>query len=665
MARGLAEQVDPLRSLVITPTDVVRLLEELGGGADRPLEEHDDAVALADESDAFALAAAQEGADVRLVDLSLRFGLTCLDVDLLCVALAPDLDVRFGRLFAYLQDDFTAQRASVALALEVAGCSSLDADARSRLRPGAPLIDVGLLSVGDAESPWLQRPLVVSERVVMHILRDNTLDPSVRRVLLRPLPDLIDGADALGEALVSGSPLVYLREPADGVGVAHAAAALYDVDVRALAVDVAAGLAHGDDRIVEALILESRLLAAGLIVPRVDELALIPGAVDRLCEAGGPVVLVGAGPWDPAWSAARPLCLDLPPLSLEAQRSVWANALEAVGAEGAEGQDRGFHGLAGFDLSPTQVVRTAQEAAQRARHAHRELIEADLRDAARHQNSSAITGVARRIAPTAQWNDLIVSASVHTQLRELLARVKLAPQVLDEWDLRSSARRGPGIKALFCGPPGTGKTLAAEVIAGSLGLELFVIDLSSVVDKYIGETEKHLERIFRAASQMNGVLFFDEADALFGKRSSVQEAKDRYANIETSYLLQRFDSFDGFAILATNLRSNLDEAFTRRLDVVVELGMPERRERQRLWDQCLGPRIPRDADVDLPALAKSFELSGGSIRNIALTAAFFAAEGDGCLHMEDLIWAVHREYAKLGRLISEQEFGPWYKLVAE
>jgi hypothetical protein len=495
----------------------------------------------------------------------------------------------------------------------------------------------------------------------MHVLGDDALDPAVSRFLVPALPDLVEGAAALGEALTYRSPLVYLREPAEGVGVAHAVAAFEAVGVLALTVDVAAGVAHGDGRIVDAAVLDTRLLGAGLVVPRAEELAAVPGALDRLCRLAVPVVLVGSGPWDPAWSAAVPLCLDLPPPSLDAQRNLWGQALRDAGAEVG---DEGFDGLPGFDLSPAQVVRTTEQAAQRASHAKRDLTEADLREAARHQNGSAIMTLARRIVPSARWSDLIVTASVSDQLRELLNRVKLAPQVLDRWDLRTTTRRGAGVKALFCGPPGTGKTLAAEVIAGALGLEVFVIDLSSVVDKYIGETEKHLERMFQAASEMNGVLFFDEADALFGKRSEVREAKDRYANIETSYLLQRLDVFDGFAILATNLRANLDEAFSRRLDVVVEMGMPGPEERLALWDRCLGPRLPRDPDVDLAFCANSFELSGGSIRNVALTAAFLAAEAKGNLHMEDLICAVQREYRKLGRLCSQSEFGPWYELVA-
>ena len=655
----VGDPVDPLGSLVITPVEVDRLLRD-EPGTSLPLPPDAGLVAVAERLDAEAVAAEAAGADVRLVRVAKRFDLSRLDVDLLCVALAPELDNRFTRLYAYLQDDFSARRATTWLALELTGRSPLDLAARTRLQPGAPLVDSGLLAVPDTELPWLQRRLVVSERVVRHLLGDDRSDPVVERHLVRPLPDLLGGAVELGEAIDDRSPLVYLREPADGVGVAHAVAALRAVGVRSVAVDVAAGLAHGEEQLAAAAVLDAQLQGAGLVVPRADELAATPGTIERLCHLVEPVVLVGLRPWDPAWSAAVPLCLDLPAPSLDAQRVLWEHALRDAGADVG---DDGYEGLPGFDLSPLQVVRTAEQAAQRASHAGRDLTEADLREAARHQNGSAMLNLARRVVPSARWDDLIVPAPVADQLHELLDRVRLAPQVLDRWGMSSSTRRGAGVKALFCGPPGTGKTLAAEVMAGALGLDLFIIDLSSVVDKYIGETEKHLERMFRAASEMNGVLLFDEADALFGKRSEVREAKDRYANIETSYLLQRLEVFEGFVILATNLRANLDEAFTRRLDLVVEMGMPGPEERLALWEHCLGPLLPRDPDVDVAYCAKAFELSGGGIRNIALTAGFLAAR-HGRLRMADLIAAVAREYRKLGRLCSQSEFGPWWDLVS-
>jgi SpoVK/Ycf46/Vps4 family AAA+-type ATPase len=183
-----------------------------------------------------------------------------------------------------------------------------------------------------------------------------------------------------------------------------------------------------------------------------------------------------------------------------------------------------------------------------------------------------------------------------------------------------------------------------------------------VVDKYVGETEKNLERIFSEAAGVNGVLLFDEADAIFGKRSEVRDAHDRYANIESAFLLQRMETFDGFALLATNLRANLDEAFTRRLDVIVDFPLPDEERRHQLWDRCLGTGPPRDSDLDLGFLAGAFDLTGGHIRSAAVTAGYLAAEAGRPVSMVHLVGAVAREYRKLGRLTLEREFGPYLEL---
>ena len=201
--------------------------------------------------------------------------------------------------------------------------------------------------------------------------------------------------------------------------------------------------------------------------------------------------------------------------------------------------------------------------------------------------------------------------AVLTALQEVALRARHREQVLGDWGMRPGGGRGVGVAALFAGDSGTGKTMSAEVIARDLGLELYVVDLATVVDKYVGETEKNLERIFTAAAGVNAVLLFDEADAVFGKRSEVRDAHDRYANVESAYLLQRMESFDGLAILATNLRANIDEAFTRRLDVMVDFPLPDASTARALWDRCLGTAVPRSPDVDLPFLADSFELAGG------------------------------------------------------
>jgi SpoVK/Ycf46/Vps4 family AAA+-type ATPase len=200
------------------------------------------------------------------------------------------------------------------------------------------------------------------------------------------------------------------------------------------------------------------------------------------------------------------------------------------------------------------------------------------------------------------------------------------------------------------------------VIAADLRLDLYTVNLATVVDKYIGETEKNLERIFTEAGGVNAVLFFDEADAIFGKRSDVRDAHDRYANIESAYLLQRLETFDGLAVLATNLRANIDDAFTRRLDAIIDFPSPTSDLRRSLWLRCLAPPLPVADDVDLDFLADSFELAGGNIRSASTTAAYLAAAEDSTVSMAQLIAAVEQEYRKMGRLVLEREFGHYYPL---
>jgi SpoVK/Ycf46/Vps4 family AAA+-type ATPase len=219
------------------------------------------------------------------------------------------------------------------------------------------------------------------------------------------------------------------------------------------------------------------------------------------------------------------------------------------------------------------------------------------------------------------------------------------------------------VTALFAGDSGTGKTISAEVIAADLGLDLYTVNLATVVDKYVGETEKNLERIFSEAGGVNAVLFFDEADAIFGKRSDVRDAHDRYANIESAYLLQRLETFDGLAILATNLRANIDEAFTRRLDAIVDFPAPTVDLREQLWRQCLSPPLPVKAELDWGFLARAFEFAGGNIRSASITAAYLAADAGRPVGMPEVIAAVGQEYRKLGRLLLEREFGAYHALL--
>ena len=284
----------------------------------------------------------------------------------------------------------------------------------------------------------------------------------------------------------------------------------------------------------------------------------------------------------------------------------------------------------------------------------------DIDAAVRRLAAGRIDRLARRVRPERTWDDLVLPADQLAQLKELAARYRNRATVYGGWGFRPAP--SAGVVALFAGPSGTGKTLAAEILAGDLALELYKLDLAAVVSKYIGETEKNLDQVFDAAAAGNVVLFFDEADALFGKRTEVSDAHDRYANLETAYLLQRLESYDGVVVMATNLSKNIDTAFLRRLHAMVEFPVPEEAERHRLWERNLMPGAPVN-DVDLDFLAHQFTLTGGSIRNAALTAAFLAAEAGTPITMATLVLGLSREFQKLGRLVPATDFGPYSDLV--
>jgi SpoVK/Ycf46/Vps4 family AAA+-type ATPase len=274
---------------------------------------------------------------------------------------------------------------------------------------------------------------------------------------------------------------------------------------------------------------------------------------------------------------------------------------------------------------------------------------------ARAQSGQALQAVAQKITPRQRFDDLVLPQDSLAQLHEMAARVTSGELVLERWGFGKRMSLGRGVTALFSGPPGTGKTMAAEVVAGALGLDLYRIDLAQVVSKYIGETEKNLNAVFSAAEDSNAILFFDEADALFGRRSEVQDAHDRYANIEVAYLLQKMEQYEGAAILATNLRQNLDEAFMRRLSFVINFPFPDESSRQRIWQGIWPEETPVDSQLDFARLARRFRLSGGNIRNIALAAAYLAAQDGGLVTNEHLLLAVRREYQKMGKIYPEVE----------
>jgi AAA+ superfamily predicted ATPase len=652
---GIHGPDDPFRGLYVSEQDV----DELLAGPAEPVPALAGADVLQIEAEADSAAA---GADLRLRRLVASFELEPVDIELLLVALAPDLDARFERLYGYLHDDVSRRRASIGLALELAGEALDPAAARHRLAAG-PLITGGLVVVEDGDRPFLTRSLRVPDRVAMHLLGDDHADPALVPYLARVHPCRSGDPAALARALTAGATLVYIRERGSSSGRALGGAALAHAGLGTVALDLAPlDSADGVAALTLAALREARLRGAGLVAGPVERLAELDRvALRRLAGAAWPTVLTGATSWDPERSHTVPLLVDLDPPGHDARAEMWREALGAdlrpkLDAAAATGP---------FQLGPDQVERAARAALLSASLADRPLDATDLQAGARSQNAAGLERLARRIRPRVAWDDLILPERTIRHVREIAERAAQRERVLEDWQMGTRRAGDRGIVALFAGESGTGKTMAAEVLAEALGLDLYTIDLATVVDKYIGETEKNLDRIFAEADSVNAVLFFDEADAIFGKRSEVKDAHDRYANMETAYLLQRLETFDGIAILATNLKANIDEAFARRLDAVVDFPMPDVEHRRKLWDHCLGPGVPRARTLDLDFCARAFELSGGNIKNIAFAASYFAAAGEGTVDMPELMRATAREYRKLGRLCTPSEFGPYYELVSE
>ena len=597
------------------------------------------------------------GADDRLAAVTAALRLDLLDSAVLAVCAAPELNPRYGRLFAYLQDDVTRKLPSARLVghlLEGEGVSS--ADVMASFDQDRPLRRLGAVKLlGDAQTPLAERPLKTADRLAAHLLgaRMDELpaptrlrlvdmpahDPgrhehvaTVAAMLRRPsrLPVVVCGPDA--EALLAKA----YRRP---LVVAH----VRDLEQRDVMADAA---------------LISALEGRPLVFEGLEDLDPAERArLLRSLEARTERTVVAA----PSRSASLALgdrtilLVEVPPPTYAERRQAWADLT---------GVDDTGDVAAKFRLSMGQIVEAAEVArlAAAARGDERPA-KADLDLGSRQASSSRLGELAARLPPGYRWDDLVVPDRQLELLQSISAYLRHRDRVLSDWGYERTVARTQGLKVLFAGESGTGKTMAAQVLAAELGLELFRVDLATVVSKYIGETEKNLDRIFGAADGSNAILFFDEADALFGKRSEVSDSHDRYANIEVAYLLQKMEGYAGAVILATNFRRNIDDAFVRRLDFVIDFPFPEAEDRKRIWSLLLPAEAPLGDDIDIGFLATQFKLSGGGIRNCSLSAAFQAADDGGVIEMRHLVRAVALEYGKQGRLTLEADFERFHEYV--
>ena len=604
-----------------------------------------------------------------------RFDLSAFERRVLVLCTGVELDTAFGPLCASAQGDPAMSWASFGLALAALPGADL-----TTLSPLGPLRYWELVTPREREA-LTRAPLTIDEGI-LHYLIDGVFWDDALGPLLKPVDAPDDGADAMpsrrtladhigavwnvgadsGAEDGAPTPVVALHGPDAVERRAVAALALRQVGLSAFALS-AARLPPGGreaDRLLRRWERLSRIIPAGLVVEWEPANAADPaadaaeGAVVRLAERALTPVILSAPERRPfGISTLAAVEVTRPPIA--EQRSLWRAALGAVPDDPAPEVEAV---LGAFDFSADRIrasVATAaglaathgsgpDEAGADARRPH-------LWEACRRQTRGALDALACRIEPACGWNGLVLPARAMDTLRDMTARTRHRVTVYDGWGMGKPGGRGLGVMALFAGPSGTGKTLAAEVMAEALGFDLYRIDLAAVVNKYIGETEKNLGRLFDAADAGGVVLLFDEADALFGKRSAVKDSHDRYANIEVGYLLQRLEAYRGLAVLTTNLKDNLDPAFLRRLHYVVDFPLPQPAERTRMWTQAFPPGVPTHA-LDPAALAR-LDLTGGQIRNVALGAAFLAAEAGTPVTMALVSEAARREYAKRGRPYDE------------
>jgi hypothetical protein len=659
--------------LVITDAAIERILNKRA--EDAP-DDRDaiDSLALRATNLARLRTALAEGDAVPPVDaITELFGLTPFERDVMLLAFAPEIDPEFETLYAYLHDDATAKYVSPHLALSVLAGAEGWLAARDSFLPAAPLRRYRLVHLGDdarGAGALVTRPLSLDERMADYLLGVDRMDETAATVITTVQETLVAAPhagrlDALARWAsadpVSGRHrILNLTAPA-GSGKRSFARALctrlglglYELLIKRLE---AAGAESRDlVRLVEReALLSGCALYVDLTHGDESQAPTTLASLRDLLSTVQPLLILGSR--HPVDVGLDVLSVPLVKPDRAAQRQMWKQALHGVGEE--------LHDcISGiveqFDFGPRDIASTAARAAARIAAFNGTAGSAgdELWQASREQAGHGLEELAQRIVPCYVWEDIVLPEDVTRQLREIAEQVEYRALVYEDWGFGAKLSRGRGTGALFSGPSGTGKTMAAEVLANHLKLDLYRVDLASTVSKYVGETEKNLAKIFDAAERSGAILFFDEADALFSKRVEVRDGHDRYANIETNYLLQRMEDYRGLAILATNRRANLDDAFMRRLRFLVDFPAPNAALRQKIWQRCFPPAARVALDF---AFLSRLDIPGGNIRNISLNAAFLAAPDGGPIALHHVLHAARREYAKIDKLVVESEFGPFF-----
>jgi hypothetical protein len=605
--------------------------------------------------------AASQGVVLPLDALATRFGLTRADQDALLLVAAPELDRGYERIYAYIVDNLNRRLPCVELLVTVGATTPAARLARRRaLGPSGRLRRFGLLQAYGEAPVSLAQEFSLGPGVFefllgwggdVGLLGHDPGEVSEPQVITPYLSS--DRLTRLGRALGAGEiDLVGLWGcPPDGqLDVVHALARAAGKPLRAMTSDV-----EEDVRAAAAL-------DAVLWIPA-DDLRSPDVVSTVLLRSRTPVCLTGLSPWRPAGLlAARTYGeFTLPTPGLPDRRAMWSAALPSLAGNLVEDLAVRYR-MSGGELRA--VASVADAGARLAGNGHPEPVadhvEPAIATVTRGRNGSAV----QSILPRRTVEDLVLPDAQLNQIMEIASAFRAWPRIAEAWGFASRSSHG-GVKALFTGEPGTGKTMSAEIVTGMLGLEMLKVDLAQVVSKWVGETEKNMEAVFRQAEESQAVLLFDEADALFGKRGDVRNGTDRYANLEVGYLLQRLEASDSLVILTSNLKENIDPAFTRRFHFVVHFPRPGVAERRRLWQLAFPPEAPLASDVDLEILAR-LDMTAAGVSSAARTAALAAADAASpSIAMRHVVRGVARQFQREARLLRPSELGPHASLLTD
>ena len=632
----------------------------------------------------------KRGIALNLPLLANIFGLTPFEIDAMLISMAPELDTKYERLYAYLQNDATKKQPSVDLVLNLL-CNSNEEKiyARQYFDASAPLFKHHILQFieepEEGKKSLLSRFIKVDDRIINYILGFNQIDTKIEPFteLIRPQTDLekmllLEEQKRRLYSLINRrkrgewKTTCFLQGPYGAGKKAVAQGICKEFCIPLLAVDIAAliNIEVDFEDTISRMFREAVLQDSAVYLEHFERLFSEESKnifykntlFKALEDCRGIAFIASEEPLELDGGLLKNLFkieISIPDYGMRKQ--IWEQCLNGKISEGE------VSALVNkFKFTAGQIKDAIASAKKLAVLEEREDISIkDLYDGCRAQSNQKLVILAKRIKPKYNWDDIILPKEKKEQLKEVKNYIKNKGVVYHDWGFDNKLSLGKGLNIMFSGASGTGKTMAAEVIASELGLDLYKIDLSMVVSKYIGETEKNLNRIFKEAEQSNAILFFDEADALFGKRSEVRDSHDRYANIEISYLLQKMEENEGIVILATNLSQNIDDAFMRRMHFNVEFPFPEEEYRYRIWRSLFPEEAPVSEDIEFEFLAKRFKLAGGNIKNIIVNAAFLAAEESGVIKMEHVIKAAKREFQKIGKVCSQSEFGKYYGLICK